>query len=136
MSKDRIQEQIEAVAAEDWILIGLALLVIVPVAYGLIDTHVFDGTPASDADPAVVAFCEETASQVEEQATFARDVSCDCRPPGTFDPEPYQVDETLDNRTELFLVECEADGETQIFPIRRAVNGSVGNETDGVERIQ
>lgn len=134
MSKERIQEQIEAVAAEDWLLVAILLLLLTPLAYGLLDTYVLEETPAPDADPAVVQFCEKTASRVEAEATFAQDVSCDCRPPGTFDPEPYQVAETLDNRTSLFLIECEADGETKIFPIRRAINESVTNDT--VERMR
>lgn len=124
-------ERVRNMPVEDWLLVALALIVALPFGYqyAASEGHL-DGLPwvgdGSSADPAVVQYCEDTATAVEENASLPRGTSCDCVPPGTFDESRYSVAEKVDEVTELFLVKCTLPSDQNlVFPVRKIVNESI-----------
>lgn len=134
MVREYLPERLQQIAAEDWLIIALAAMFIIPFGYNYFTSQ----DPESTADPEVIQYCEDVATAAQENATFTvPDVTCDCVPPGTFDDSQYDVAERVENATELFLVKCDAPQlqNPQIFPVRYVlddavdINGTVPNTT-------
>lgn len=119
-SNGGVMERVHSIPAEDWLLIALAALVVVPFGYTFASSQGLIGdTLPADVDPEVVEYCEDVAEGVEEDAEFGEETQCDCIPPGQFDEERYQTaEDEVRAVTELFLVECSfPHGQDMTFPI-------------------
>ncbi len=116
----RLVDRVQNVPAEDWLLIALLSIVVVPAGYMYVDSQGWIGSdiPAG-VDAEIVSACEEYSEAIETGAQLPAGTTCGCLYSGQFDEDRYQVAEYVENKTELFLVQCSRPGEDSLtIPIR------------------